>query len=133
MKTSFVIAAIVAASISNTVSAVAIREEPTAAVAQQQRSAQPQSEVTESHLLDFEFVPFDANKMEALATPQPCMHGKFWAGEERGCITCSTGHYCPEGTLDFQFPCPAGTFNDMQGQWNCTICPPGNFCPEQSS
>jgi hypothetical protein len=89
--------------------------------------------VEEEHLLDQAFVPYNVETMPEESTPQPCMHGKFWAGEERGCVTCSTGHYCPEGTLDYQFPCPAGTYNDMMGQWNCTICPPGNFCPEQSS
>lgn len=93
----------------------------------------------EAHLLDKPFVPYNEHEYEAMAEqlvetgPEPCIHGKFWAGPERGCIVCPSGHYCPEGTMEFAFPCPAGTYNDMQGQWKCTICPPGNFCPEMSS
>ena len=83
--------------------------------------------------MDEPFIPFDINCMEDCEIPQPCAHGHFWAGDERGCVTCSSGHYCPEGTLDYQFPCLGGTFNDQAGQWQCIICEPGFFCPEQSS
>lgn len=83
--------------------------------------------------MDEAFVPYDIEKMPDVAEVQACIHGNFWAGEERGCVACPSGHYCPEGTMDYAFPCPAGTYNNVVGQWSCLNCPPGFFCPEMSS
>ena len=43
------------------------------------------------------------------------------------------GHYCTNGTQSpTQFPCPAGTHNDLVGlRWveECMNCTGGNYCP----
>lgn len=48
---------------------------------------------------------------------------------------CSYGYYCPAGTASgTQFPCPAGTFNDVNNATNmtsfCLSCPAGLACPQ---
>lgn len=78
--------------------------------------------------------------------------------QEEGCTLCPPGYYCsvpgstsfntnicPEGfycplgtTFDEEFPCPAGTFNNLTQQTSletacANICPPGSFCPEGSN
>ena len=40
---------------------------------------------------------------------------------------CSVGHFCKEGSST-PSPCPAGTYNDITQQSNCTECPSGYFC-----
>ncbi|KAJ7990480.1 hypothetical protein DPEC_G00300750 [Dallia pectoralis] len=50
---------------------------------------------------------------------------------------CSSGHYCPEGTMyGTQYPCPPGTYSTRMGNGqldDCHICPGGSFCPEGTS
>jgi hypothetical protein len=156
------IAALMAAIIANTSNAVSIRQETAAPAEPAAAAAEPvaaaaepvatapaekastaapaapghsagKAKVAEEDLLDEQFYPDALDIDEETERPQSCMHGKFWSGEERGCVTCATGHYCPEGTLDYQFPCPSGTYNDLTGQWLCQICPTGHFCPHTSS
>ena len=45
---------------------------------------------------------------------------------------CPTGHYCPIGT-DYPVPCPAGSYQNDENQWECKDCPPGYFCPSNTS
>ena len=40
---------------------------------------------------------------------------------------CTVGHRCPAGS-NIPDPCPAGTYNDMEGQEDCLTCPEGYFC-----
>ena len=51
--------------------------------------------------------------------------------------TCPTGYYCPTGTqYAFQYPCPAGKYNDLTGQddeYDCKVCEPGYYCPQAAS
>ncbi|KAJ8035012.1 hypothetical protein HOLleu_22086 [Holothuria leucospilota] len=46
---------------------------------------------------------------------------------------CPRGHYCPEKTQDYTaFPCPDGTFTEVQGATAveyCQTCPAGYYCP----
>lgn len=44
---------------------------------------------------------------------------------------CTISHYCPSGTST-PLPCPAGSYNNVTGQANCTICPEGYYCPEKT-
>ena len=45
---------------------------------------------------------------------------------------CPSGHYCPAGTqLATQYPCPAGTFNNVtlaRDVADCVPCPGGHYC-----
>lgn len=45
---------------------------------------------------------------------------------------CPVSHYCPEGTST-PLACPAGTYNNITGQWNCTTCQAGYFCNENTT
>ena len=45
---------------------------------------------------------------------------------------CPISHYCPSGT-DFPLACPAGTYNNITGQANCTECLTGYYCPENTT
>ncbi|XP_058655214.1 SCO-spondin isoform X4 [Onychostoma macrolepis] len=40
---------------------------------------------------------------------------------------CSPGHMCPPGS-PAQIPCPIGTYQNLQGQVECSVCPAGYFC-----
>ena len=46
-----------------------------------------------------------------------CSGGKYCDGKEGTEQECPVGHYCPPGLTSFstQFPCPAGTYNDVTG------------------
>ena len=50
---------------------------------------------------------------------------------------CPTGHYCPRGTTYGQeFPCPAGTYNDVENATHilqCKDCPKGHYCGQGAS
>ena len=50
---------------------------------------------------------------------------------------CPTGYFCPNGThYGYEWPCPAGKFNDVQGQdeeADCQLCTPGRYCPQSAS
>ena len=45
---------------------------------------------------------------------------------------CPSGHYCPAGTkFDKEYPCPAGTFNNVtmgQKLADCLQCTEGYYC-----
>eukprot|EP00163_Fabomonas_tropica_P011852 TRINITY_DN227_c0_g2_i1.p1 TRINITY_DN227_c0_g2~~TRINITY_DN227_c0_g2_i1.p1 ORF type:complete len:7500 (+),score=2428.07 TRINITY_DN227_c0_g2_i1:177-22676(+) len=45
---------------------------------------------------------------------------------------CPVGHYCPANS-DSPLPCPAGTFQNAQGNDTCMECPEGFYCPQTSS
>ncbi|CAK8677709.1 unnamed protein product [Clavelina lepadiformis] len=45
---------------------------------------------------------------------------------------CPTGFWCPEGTANPR-ACPAGTYNNLDGQAECFTCPAGFYCPENST
>lgn len=40
---------------------------------------------------------------------------------------CDYGKYCPIGALE-ELPCPAGEYQDAQGQDACITCEAGNYC-----
>src|SRR4051794_17889465 len=42
---------------------------------------------------------------------------------------CPLGHRCAEGS-SAPIPCDAGTYQDRQGQGNCSICPKGFYCEQ---
>ena len=50
---------------------------------------------------------------------------------------CPAGYYCPIGTkFKWQFPCPAGTYNDKtrrEGLHECLTCPEGYYCLNATS
>ncbi|XP_071807027.1 uncharacterized protein, partial [Asterias amurensis] len=45
---------------------------------------------------------------------------------------CPAGHYCPMGT-SFPLGCDAGTYNPLEGQYECQDCEEGFWCPENST
>jgi hypothetical protein len=45
---------------------------------------------------------------------------------------CPVSHYCPVGTST-PYACPAGTYNNITGQYECTPCPAGYFCNENTT
>ena len=45
---------------------------------------------------------------------------------------CPTGHYCPKGST-LPIECPAGSYQDKEGQTNCKLCPAGYFCLAKAS
>lgn len=45
---------------------------------------------------------------------------------------CPTGHYCPKGST-LPIECPAGSYQDKEGQTNCKPCPAGFFCLAKAS
>ncbi|XP_071497013.1 uncharacterized protein [Diadema antillarum] len=61
-----------------------------------------------------------------------CPAGKYCENATVVPLECPVGHYCPDGTeYSDQFPCPAGTYNNVTGQTNltdCLYCPPGMYC-----
>ncbi|KAM4652057.1 LOW QUALITY PROTEIN: uncharacterized protein O3C94_014393 [Discoglossus pictus] len=81
--------------------------------------------------------------------PQPCPAGSYSVLDAQGqCSECPVGFYCPAGATDIticpegyycpkrtviasQYPCPQGTFNEVQGAIGdsfCLMCTPGMFC-----
>lgn len=52
------------------------------------------------------------------------------AGTEGG--LCPQAHYCPLGSV-LPLPCPAGTYNNLTGQFECSLCHAGYYCPESTS
>ena len=58
-------------------------------------------------------------------------------GESQPTALCAPGHYCPvKSYLSTQVPCPAGTYNNVEGlgeQSECQACLPGYYCPEGST
>ena len=43
---------------------------------------------------------------------------------------CPVGYFCPNGT-DYPFPCPRGTFSNVEEVTDvdgCEPCPPGRYC-----
>lgn len=52
-----------------------------------------------------------------MAECKVCPQGTFCGGGTIIPEICPTGHYCPEGTMSkFQFPCPKGTYNNVNGK-----------------
>ena len=53
-----------------------------------------------------------------------CPAGSYCSGgEATPSGLCSKGFYCPERSyLLEQVPCPAGTYNDLDGQWKESQC-----------
>lgn len=45
---------------------------------------------------------------------------------------CQEGTYCQEGSAAPQ-GCPAGTYNDLTHQFNCSECPSGHYCVANST
>ncbi|KAF7241191.1 Sushi, von Willebrand factor type A, EGF and pentraxin domain-containing protein 1, partial [Varanus komodoensis] len=48
------------------------------------------------------------------------------------CLKCPAGYFCPNGT-SYPNPCPAGTYNPLQGQdesTDCRLCPAGRACTQ---
>ena len=41
---------------------------------------------------------------------------------------CTAGHYCPEGTVS-ELGCEPGTYNNKEGQGNCTVALAGRYAP----
>eukprot|EP00750_Incisomonas_marina_P016607 INCI19214.1.p1 GENE.INCI19214.1~~INCI19214.1.p1 ORF type:complete len:6126 (+),score=1170.25 INCI19214.1:309-18686(+) len=85
---------------------------------------------------------FDFNDDEADCVPCPATFfcPESADGSGRGSdtyYTCPTGYYCPIGTqYGYQFPCPAGKFNDQTGRSEenqCQDCTPGHYCPQAAS
>jgi hypothetical protein len=65
-------------------------------------------------------------------TCKACPNGYFC---EVGCsepILCPSGYYCPENSLYARdFPCPAGTYNPLEGLQSeaaCIACAEGHYC-----
>ncbi|XP_033122761.1 uncharacterized protein LOC117121631 [Anneissia japonica] len=62
----------------------------------------------------------------------PCPAGKYCENATVTPQDCLVGHYCPESTeFAEQYPCQAGTYNNLTGQpnsTNCVHCPPGMYC-----
>lgn len=107
----------------------------------------------------FELVPCPAGGYcprgeGAIACPAGTFNDNLYARAVSDCKTCPIGHqcgeestdkgsicgagfYCPRGSGDGSYPCPAGTHGNSQtGKKDineCIPCPPGNFCPEGSA
>jgi len=52
-------------------------------------------------------------------------------------LACPKGHYCPEGVRrSTEFPCPAGTYQPLDGQTSIAACQPcsaGSYCLQGSA
>lgn len=67
----------------------------------------------------------------------PCQRGYHCTGGAKsptpdgssgsGGQLCTKAHYCLEGAAD-PVPCPAGTYNNITGQWACQQCEAGFYC-----
>jgi hypothetical protein len=68
----------------------------------------------------------------ALISPtEDCKQGYYCpaGSDESTAIPCPAGYYCPSGAAD-KTPCPAGTYQMNEVQWNCDQCPRGWYCPD---
>ncbi|KAL7831753.1 hypothetical protein AOLI_G00293010 [Acnodon oligacanthus] len=76
--------------------------------------------------------------LESESECRPCPRGWYClAGVGAPSGRCSSGHYCPEGTMyGTQFPCPRGTYSTKignDGREDCVVCPEGYYCKEGTS
>ncbi|KAI4904543.1 hypothetical protein NFI96_029611 [Prochilodus magdalenae] len=76
--------------------------------------------------------------LESESECRPCPRGWYClAGVGAPSGRCSSGHYCPEGTMyGTQFPCPRGSYSTKignDGREDCVVCPEGYYCREGSS
>ena len=85
-------------------------------------------------------VHFNDDESDCTPCPATFYCAEAVDGSGRGAdtyYTCPTGYYCPIGSqYAFQYPCPAGKFNDQTGQddqYDCQDCTPGHYCPQASS
>jgi len=62
---------------------------------------------------------------QATATPSGIFLFTDYADNRSG--RCPIGHYCPTGS-SFPVPCPAGTYQDTLGQWECKSCDIYKYC-----
>ena len=61
-----------------------------------------------------------------------CKYGTVLGSSFKGIgDICPKGHFCIAGASKPE-PCPAGTYNSMTGQSNCTICPAKYYCSERT-
>ena len=77
--------------------------------------------------------------------PTLCPPGTYNTGsgarDSSKCRNCPAGHFCCDGSGDewvqdgtcvgatvYPKECPAGSFQDRNGQFNCDYCPPGKLC-----
>lgn len=107
---------------------------------------------------DFELVPCPAGGYcptgtAVIACPAGTFNDQLYARSISDCKTCPIGHqcgeestdkgsvcaegyYCPRGSGDGSYPCPAGTHGNSQtGKKDineCLPCPPGHYCEEGS-
>ena len=63
----------------------------------------------------------------ACNAPSACAAGKYTAGGESSCNTCTAGNYCPSVRLGYEIPCAPGTYSAAQVTV-CTMCPAGFMC-----
>ncbi|XP_071958404.1 uncharacterized protein [Antedon mediterranea] len=77
-------------------------------------------------------IPGSYTPMEQMEACLPCPAGKYCENATVTPLDCPVGHYCPESTgYADQYPCPAGSYNNLTGQpnsTNCEYCPPGMYC-----
>ena len=71
---------------------------------------------------------------------KPCPPGYFCDNTDSSILPnnislCPEGYYCPSNTSrKYQFPCPAGTFNNLMQQQNesaCQKCTSGKYCSKK--
>lgn len=59
-----------------------------------------------------------------------CMQGYYCPSGSlrRDAAECTKGHRCKNGSPRPE-PCPAGSYQDNRGQYECKVCPEGFYCP----
>ncbi|TSQ58043.1 Sodium channel subunit beta-3 [Bagarius yarrelli] len=80
----------------------------------------------------------DRSGLKSESECRPCPRGWYClAGVGVPSGRCSSGYYCPEGTMyGTQFPCPRGTYSIKMGNGgkeDCVVCLEGHYCQEGSS
>ncbi|XP_077985305.1 uncharacterized protein LOC144439945 [Glandiceps talaboti] len=64
-----------------------------------------------------------------------CLTGAIYpnpTGDDSTGGPCPIGHYCPAGT-SVPYECEAGTYNDIEQQYECFTCEAGYYCPANST
>ena len=79
-------------------------------------------------------------KQETKAACKPCDSGSVcikYGNTAESNIKCPAGYYCPKGSTSFyDYPCPAGTQNNIPSGKSiddCKPCPPGFGCSEATN
>jgi len=76
---------------------------------------------------------FYCNSTGIIKVTQRCIQGYYCPpGTAIPSRLCPTGHFCVAGT-SVPPVCPAGTYQDTQGQFSCKTCPAGYYCNPGSS